>query len=60
MYLLDGDLDHLYPRYDRGMANVIQQMYQVEERQEMPGNIPSYTADHIDWSYPNTIIYATE
>ena len=60
IYLLEGDLEHLYPSYDRNMANVIQQMYQSEEEQEMPGNIPSYTADHIDWSYPNIIIYATE
>ena len=60
IYLLEGDLEHLYPSYDRDMANVIQQMYQTEEGQEMPGNIPSYTADHIDWSYPNIIIYATE
>ena len=27
--------------------------------QNLPGNLPAYTSDMIDWTYPNIILYVT-
>ena len=60
VYLLEGGLEHLHPPTDYDMARAIEQVYAPNTDEMLPGNVPSYTSEHIDWSYPNIIIYATE